>query len=90
VEREVEAAPRIYLVELGRGRALDCRRSNGFRHLNHSCSPNAYMRTVGTRLEIYTLRVVRAGEELTIDYGATPHRGGMVCRCGSPNCRAVL
>lgn len=89
-ERRVARDARIFLVELDGGVALDCRRSNGFRHLNHRCEPNAYLRAAGRCLEVYTLRRVRAGEELTIDYVATPHRGGMVCRCGATTCRGVL
>jgi uncharacterized protein len=88
--RTIERQPIIYYVELTRRRALDCTRGNAFKHLNHSCAPNCYLRTVGYRVEVYTLRAIRSGEELTIDYVLTPHRGGMLCGCDSPRCRQRL
>ena len=45
-------------------------RKNLARYLNHSCKPNCQAYAVrNRRVKIYTLRRVRAGEELTIDYG---------------------
>jgi len=86
----VERSPEIYLVEVSRRYALDCSSGNEFRHLNHSCEPNCYLRVYRRRVEVYTLRRIRAGTELTLDYSVTPHRGGMACRCGSVRCRKRL
>ena len=88
--RRVERRPKIYLVEFSRRLALDCSRGNAFRHLNHSCAPNCYLRVFNRRVEVYTLRFIGAGRELTVDYGRTPHQGGMACRCGSPRCRGKI
>jgi hypothetical protein len=85
--RQVADRPRIYLIELSVRRALDCSEGNAFRHLNHSCSPNCYLRVFRSRVEVYTLRGVPRGDELTVDYGLTPHQGGMSCRCGAADCR---
>jgi SET domain-containing protein len=85
--KQVENQPRIYLVELSRHLALDCSRGNKFRHLNHSCEPNSFLRVFRNRVEVYALRPIAKGAELTIDYGATPHRRGMPCRCGRAACR---
>jgi uncharacterized protein len=82
--------PRIYLVELSRRFALDCSTGNDFRHLNHSCRPNCYLRVAHGRVEVYSLAAISAGTELTVDYGATPHEGGMICCCGAPACKGVL
>lgn len=87
--RAVAHAPEIYLVELGRGWALRCD-GNAFMHLNHSCRPNGYLRIIRRRVEVYALRAIAAGEELTVDYGQTPHAGGMACACGHPDCRRRL
>jgi SET domain-containing protein len=56
---------------------------------NHSCDPNMWL--VGP-YEIATRRVVRADEELTIDYGTQSGAAGfsMTCRCGSALCRGVV
>lgn len=90
VLQDVESQEAIYLVEMPGGRALDCRRGNAFKHLNHACRSNCYLRTTRTRVEVYTRRAIRKGEELTVDYVCTPHRDGMMCGCGDPKCRKVL
>ncbi|OAI43139.1 hypothetical protein AYO41_02780 [Verrucomicrobia bacterium SCGC AG-212-E04] len=86
----VAAQPRIYLVELSRRYALDCSTGNHFRHLNHSCRPNCYLRVFRGRVEVYARAAIAAGTELTVDYGATPHAGGMACRCGAARCVGKL
>ena len=86
----IETAERIYFIELTSKWALECSDGNQFKHLNHSCSPNCYLRIIGMRVEVYTLRPIRQGTELTVDYGVTPHKGGMRCRCGAAKCRHSL
>jgi SET domain-containing protein len=89
--RRAQGKRRIALVELGDGKAVDGRRKgNAFRYVNHSCSPNAYMRVCYGRVEIYSLRAIRPGEEITCNYGPTHHDGNLRCRCGSDNCRGTL
>jgi uncharacterized protein len=88
--RQVEEHSQIYLVELTSRTALDCSRGNVFRCLNHSCSPNCYLRIAAKRVEVYSLHPIPKGTELTVDYGVTPHRNGMPCRCQSPRCRKNL
>jgi hypothetical protein len=80
----------IQLVELSRRWALDCSSGNRFRYLNHSCQANCYLRLVRRRVEVYSRGPIPAGSELTADYGATMHRGGMSCRCGVPGCRSSI
>jgi hypothetical protein len=82
--------PKIYLIELSRRYALDCARGNSFKYLNHSCEPNCYLRTCGKRVEVYTLHHIKAGTELTVDYGVTPHKTGMKCACGAARCRRIV
>ncbi|MBP7555481.1 MAG: SET domain-containing protein-lysine N-methyltransferase [Chitinophagaceae bacterium] len=64
--------------------------SNALRYINHSCDPNTFMRRAYRKVEFYTLRTVRAGEELTCDYGETHHEGKLPCRCGATNCRGFI
>lgn len=82
----VERCSKIYFIELSRRLALDCSRGNDFKHLNHSCLPNCYLRVHLNRVEVYTLRKIPAGSELTVNYGVTPHVGGMICSCGAAGC----
>ncbi|KAJ2457399.1 hypothetical protein GGF42_002700 [Coemansia sp. RSA 2424] len=72
------------------------------RFFNHSCNPN--MKTFAVyiehrdprlhRLAIFTTRVVKAGDELTIDYspGADIGEGLHLekCYCGAPKCRGYM
>jgi uncharacterized protein len=82
---------RITIVELGNGMAIDAsREGNEFRFINHSCSPNAYMRIFRNHVEFYSLRKISIGEEITCNYGETHHQGDLKCGCKSPNCREKL
>jgi SET domain-containing protein len=86
----VEREARIYLIELNSRVALDCSGDPIFRHLNHSCRPNCYLRIYRGRVEVYALKSIAPGIELTVDYGETPHVGGMSCGCGERGCRGSL
>ena len=80
----------IAIVELER-HALDATRmKHGFRFINHSCAPNTFFRCTPERAEIYALRDIAAGEELTVDYGESQHNGRLPCRCGAPGCRGRI
>ena len=80
----------IHMVELDDHTALDCTAGNLFRHLNHSCTANCYLRVIGHTVEIYSRRAIPSGDELTVDYRATQHPGGMACRCGAARCRGII
>jgi len=80
----------IAIVELER-HALDATRmKHGFRFINHSCAPNTFFRCTPQRAEVYALRDIAAGEELTVDYGESQHNGRLPCRCGAPGCRGRI
>ena len=64
--------------------------SNELRFINHSCDPNTYMRRAYQKVEFYTLRTIKKGEELTCDYGETHHDGKLPCQCGAANCRRFI
>ncbi len=72
---------------------------NAARWINHGCAPNcrAYIEEDDgrkkDRVMIETLRAIRAGEELTYDYGIVldvPHNAKMkkvwACKCGAKKC----
>lgn len=78
---------------------------NAARWINHSCAPNcqAFLiesREPGTakdRVVLEALRDIRAGEELTYDYGIVLEvrqtaklKQIWACRCGSANCTGTL
>ena len=75
------------IVEVSERRAVDASRSTDpLRFTNHSCAPNAVLRIRQGRIEIFAMRDVAAGEELTIGYGESHHQGRLACRCGAPRC----
>ena len=78
---------------------------NDARWINHSCDPNCEVWQIDSddgdpakdRLVIESMRPIKAGEELTYDYGITndepltdAERELWRCRCGSPNCRGTM
>ena len=80
----------VAIVELER-HALDATRmKHGFRFINHSSEPNTFFRCTPERAEIYALRDIKPGEELTVDYGESQHEGKLPCRCGAARCRGYI
>lgn len=59
------------------------------RSFNHSCNPNAALRK---RSELFALRDILKGEEITFDYSLTiaPTEWQMRCSCNAVNCRRIL
>ena len=55
--------------------------------INHSCEPNCESRIVRDRVWLYALRSIRAGEELTYNYGyELDDADTRPCRCGTASC----
>lgn len=89
--RRAAKVKRVAMVEFGDGRALDASvQPNELRYVNHSCQPNTYMRCCYSRVEFYSLKPIKKGQELTCDYGETHHDGKLKCRCGAPGCKGFL
>ncbi len=64
---------------------------NPARFLNHSCDPNCEARKEGAQIWIVAVRAIRAGEEVTFDYGydLEDYRD-YPCHCGAANCRGYM
>lgn len=59
-----------YLYEINPRVTIDgTPRRNLARYANHSCNPNSETYTYGARVYIRALRYIKAGEEITYDYG---------------------
>jgi hypothetical protein len=60
---------------------------NPARFLNHSCAPNCEAELDAGHIWIVALRNIKAGEELTFNYGydLDDYRDHP-CRCGAPDC----
>lgn len=91
-------AGHTFLFGLSDGQVIDgSRGGNSARWLNHSCAPNCEPIEDAGRIFIHTLRPVRAGEELFIEYLLTMDdppdedvRAQYACRCGARNCRQSM
>jgi SET domain-containing protein len=81
-------AGRIYTVRLNRRWKIDgAVGGSGAELINHSCEPNLTMRKIHGQIFLYSFRKIRAGEELTVDYG---FRCSLPCHCGAANCRGTM
>ena len=81
----------IAIVELNHHLAIDAtQETSGFRFINHSCSPNTFMRICRERAEFYALHPIKAGTELTVDCHPSHHNGTLPCQCQSVACRGRL
>ncbi len=82
---------RIAIVELDDKHALYAAvANNSLRYVNHSCSPNTYMRIFKHHVEFYSLKPIKNHEELTCNYGETHHEGKLKCRCNAPGCVGMI
>ena len=77
-----------YIFSLNEEQDLDGKVAwNLARLFNHSCAPNCDADLEDGRIWIVATRDIRAGEEITFNYGydLVDYRG-YPCHCGSPNC----
>ena len=61
------------------------------RHINHSCDPNTFVRTMHGARYVFALYDIAADEEITYDYCI--NSGGntvWTCNCGSARCRQTI
>ena len=74
-------------LQVGRRTYIDLDKTS--RLFNHSCDPNAGIKKVS---ELFALRNIMKGEEITFDYSVTvsPTEWEMRCQCGSRKCRGIL
>jgi hypothetical protein len=58
------------------------------RHINHSCNPNAYVKTISGDRYVVALREIDPRDEVTYDYCVNGDGDfEWDCSCGSPSCR---
>lgn len=91
-DKEADKKGGKYLFEVKKDLTIDgTARSNRARYINHSCRPNCEAEIKKDRVFISTCRRVKAGEELSYNYGKEyfneflrPH--GCRCeKCSSPS-----
>jgi SET domain-containing protein len=63
---------------------------SGAELINHSCKPNLRSWIVKGHILYMSLRPIRKGEELLVDYRFPHDVEKVACRCGAPNCRGTI
>ncbi len=63
---------------------------SGAEFINHSCEPNIITRIVKGHILYYSLRKIKKGEELTVDYHFAHDVEKVPCSCGTPGCRGTI
>ena len=63
---------------------------SGAELINHSCNPNLISRVMKGHILYMSLREIRPGEELTVDYNFSAATAPEQCFCGSEKCRGVM
>lgn len=78
----------VYVFTLNQKYDIDgAKGNNPARYINHSCDPNCEAFIIRGRIWIYSLREIKAGEELTYNYGFDVDTWDEhPCRCGTDRC----
>ncbi|MGL1245549.1 SET domain-containing protein, partial [Vibrio parahaemolyticus] len=59
-----------YLFEVNKNKTIDgSDRANIARYVNHACKPNCEAEITKGRVFYFSKRAIKAGEELSVDYG---------------------
>lgn len=63
---------------------------SGAEYINHCCEPNLVTRIIKEHILYMSMRAVRKGEELTVDYHFAKNVEKVPCKCGAKNCRGTI
>ena len=86
-EEQYQASRSSYLFDIGPKVTLDgSPRWNRARYVNHSCRPNCTTKTRKLRVFIHSIRAIKAGEELTYDYGLDYFDAYIAAHCRCIKC----
>ena len=80
-----------YLFEVNRYWTLDgAVGGSGAEIINHSCEPNLVARVMKGHILYMSLRPIKRGEELTVNYNFAKDTEVPPCCCGAKNCRGTM
>jgi SET domain-containing protein len=93
-----DPSPHTFVFSLSDGGYLDATTGgNEARFINHSCKPNCESVEDDGRIYIESIRAIRAGQELSFDYGivlAERHtkarKAFYGCKCGKRGCKGTM
>lgn len=70
LNKDIEYHAGKYLFEIDEKYTIDgSPRWNLARYINHSCRPNCEVEIEDGKINIYAIKAIKAGEEITYDYG---------------------
>jgi SET domain-containing protein len=64
-----------------------------YKYINHSCSPNSYVKLIDDELYLIACKNIEKDEEITYNYNTSEFDMGVdafECLCKSPNCYKVI
>ncbi|HEX4170816.1 MAG TPA: SET domain-containing protein-lysine N-methyltransferase [Bryobacteraceae bacterium] len=81
----------IYLFTLDKYWTIDgAVGGSGAEYINHSCDPNLAARIVKGHILYVSVRPIKKGEELTVDYHFDKKVERVPCKCGAATCRGTI
>ncbi len=87
----VEGGKYTYLFAVDNYWTLDgANGGSGAEIINHSCEPNLISRVLRGHILYMSRRVIKRGEELTIDYNFSDLTEMTPCSCGAKTCRGTI
>jgi SET domain-containing protein len=87
----IDGGEYTYLFAVDNYWTLDgARGGSGAEIINHSCEPNLVSRVMKGHVLYMSLRAIRPGEELTIDYNFSDDPEKTLCQCGAKSCRGTI
>lgn len=90
-KRRADSSRFIYLFTLDSYWTIDGSvGGSGAEYINHSCEPNLIARIVRGHILYMSLREIRPGEELTVDYHFDKKVEKVICKCGTVSCRGTI
>ncbi len=81
----------IYLFELNPYWCIDgAVGGSGAELINHCCDPNLFSAIYRGHIIYMSRRVIKPGEELTVDYRFEKKMERVPCQCGAAGCRGTI
>jgi len=86
-EDEADAKQGRYYFTVGKNKTIDGNiKGNPAKYINHSCRPNCEAIGPSGKVYIFSMRRIKAGEELTYDYGKEYFDDFLKGKCACPKC----
>jgi len=90
-KRRADSSEMIYLFTLDPYWTIDGSvNGSGAQYINHCCEPNLVARIIKGHIIYMSLRAIKKGEELTVDYHFDKKVERVPCGCGAPTCRGTI